>query len=333
MNKVFQLWGLKTDDGLNEERVKQRLDRLLAVKPDYVVAGQSSNAAFLREICDRAHRAGVKVHQWSSLFSEYDDAADYDPLLGADGLRQQRVYGDNFNFRCPASEKNVRLFIDMQRKHMAGADFDGVFLDRVRYPSMSNGALACFCPDCVKRYEQAGLNVENLRRIHHFGQWENGRFIWADAETEAFFRLRMQSITHAVEMLRDAFGEVSLDLFPPALMPLVGQDFDALLPLAAFVKPMLYLYTTAPAGLPFEMDAFAPHAGSMPSAAEQVRMLRDARIYWGIESAMIPGVAEMTPERIEQSIALVAASGGEGICAAWNVGMIPEENFEVFCRA
>ena len=36
-----------------------------------------------------------------------------------------------------------------------GVDFDGVMLDRIRYPSAVNGfesLFACFCPDCEREY-------------------------------------------------------------------------------------------------------------------------------------------------------------------------------------
>jgi len=333
MNKVFQLWGLASDDGLNRDHVMNVVDRLLESHPDYLVAGQSGDWELLRMICDRAHCAGVKVHQWASLFSENDFAADFDPLIGADGRPQKRVYGDNFNFRCPASEKNVRLFAALQQQQMQDVPFDGVFLDRVRYPSMSNGALACFCPDCVRRCEQAGLDVDRLRLVTHFGHYEGTKLIWADAEVQRFFEERMHSITRAVALLKDIFGEVSLDLFPPALMPLVGQDFDALAPLAAFVKPMLYRYTTAPAGLPYELDAFAPHVDHLPSAEAQMGMVHAPHIYWGIECVRVPGVAEMTPETIRESVALVRANGGQGVCASWNLIAAPDENLKAIAGA
>jgi len=71
MKKVFQLWGLEPEGGLDEQQVLSVIDRMLEANPSYLVAGQSENHELLQNICDRAHRRGVKVHQWSSLFSEY----------------------------------------------------------------------------------------------------------------------------------------------------------------------------------------------------------------------------------------------------------------------
>ena len=139
MNKIFQLWGSEPEGTPDVDHILQVVDAVLETEPDYLVAGQTKNRALLQTICDKAHAKGVKVHQWGSLFSEDDDAADYDVLLGADGKPQEKVFGENFNFRCPASDKNVQLFAQMQAERMHGIDFDGVFLDRVRYPSAANG--------------------------------------------------------------------------------------------------------------------------------------------------------------------------------------------------
>ena len=327
MKKVFQLWGLENQDSINEKNVLDRLDRMLQAKPEYIVAGQSENRALLMEICDRAHRRGVKVHQWSSLFSEYDDRADFDPVIGQDGKPHEKVYGENFNFRCSASERNVELYCDIQAESMRGADFDGVFLDRVRYPSVTNGALACFCPECVKRYRADGIDPETLGKTEIVG-FENGRHLFSDPMVSKFYAHRAGRIVHAVELVKQRFGEVSLDLFPPALAYLVGQDLEKLAPLAAFVKPMLYRYTTAPAGLPYEEEAFGY---SMP-VEEQVKAFEAIHpgVMWGVEGGYIPGVAEMTPDRIRESLKIIRDNGGTGVCASWSAISFPEENLNVF---
>ena len=316
---------------LDENRILRVVDRVLEVKPDALVAGQTENRALLQKIVSRAHQKGVKVHQWSSLFSENDHAADFDPLIGADGKPQERVFGDQFNFRCSASARNVELFIQMQDKSMEGIDFDGVFLDRVRYPSWANGALSCFCPECLKRYEAAGLDADRLRRLDKLPitGFSEGRHVFADEETSAFFALRAQRITEAVKMLKAHYGEVSLDLFPPQMAYLVGQSVKDLAPLAAFVKPMYYRYTTAPAGLPFELEAYGHETCGSIKEYESTA----SGLYWGVEGGYIPGIAEMTPDRIRESLAFIRENGGTGVCASWSAVNFPEENLEVFLNA
>lgn len=325
MKKVFQLWGLQNEKGFDEQHVLAVVDRMLDVRPEYIVTGQSNDHKMLQKICDRAHQRGVKVHQWSSLFSENDDRYDYDPLIGVDGKPHERVYGENFNFRCPASERNVELFMDMQAESMRGVDFDGVFLDRVRYPSVTNGKLSCFCPDCVKRYLADGIDSVPEGKIIGY---EHGRHVFSTEEANVFLAHRARRIVHAVEMVKERFREVSLDLFPPSLAYLVGQDLSALAPLAEFVKPMFYRYTTAPAGLPFETEAFGY---SMPEG-EQIRAFESIApgLMWGVEGGYIPGIAEMTPEKIRETIAIIRENGGTGICASWSAVTFPKENLDVF---
>ena len=328
MKKIFQLWGMEPDI-LSKDEILSRVDRMLEAGPMALVAGQSQDRAFLKEICRRAHAAGVKVHQWASLFSENDGAYPWEPLIGADGRRQRQNENGQFNFRCPASEKNVDWFIQMQKEAMQDVPFDGVFIDRVRYPWLTSGELACFCPDCVRRYEAAGLDVEKLPRMKDFSitGFEGDRPVFSDEEIRRFFDLRAQIITRAALKIKAAFGEISLDFFPPALAYLVGQDLRALAKEALFVKPMLYRYTDAPAGLPYEMKK-APFP--MPEA-EQVKQYEAVwpDLYWGVEGGRIPPIVEMTPERIRETLELVEKGG---VCAAWAAATFPQENLEVFLR-
>ena len=334
MRKVFQLWGLENEGGMQEEKVLNAVERMLRVKPEYIVAGQTENRELLKEISRRAHDAGVKVHQWASLFSENDFAKLFDGLIGADGKPQERVFGNNFNFRCPASEKNVRLFIEMQQESMRDTGIDGVFLDRVRYPAFGNGALACFCPECIKRMQADGIDTDQIASMTDYGivGFANGRHLFKDENTTRFFAHRAEAITRAVKLLRETFGEVSLDLFPPALAYLMGQDLESLAPLAAFVKPMFYRYTTAPAGLPFEMDSFPQFTMTEEEQLKAYEALVP-NLFWGVEGVYVPGIAEMNPDRIRESIGVIKQNGGTGLCASWSAVHFPKENLDVFLEA
>lgn len=329
MNKVFQLWGIPPAAGLDPARVLRVLERVLACRPLAVVAGQTEDEALLQEICRRAHAQGVKVHQWASLFSENDDAYPWDPLIGADGQPHPKRADGHFHFRCPASPRNVERFIHQQKKAAEGIPFDGVFLDRVRYPWLTSGPLACFCPDCLKRYEAAGIDACRVARMKDFSitGFEGDRPLFASPEAEAFFALRAQAITRAALRVKESFTEISLDFFPPALAYLVGQDLRALAPEALFLKPMLYRFTAAPAGLPYEMALSPVILDAAQQAAQYESVWPD--LYWGIEGGFIPGVVEMTPGRIRESLGLIHG----GVCASWAAIFFPEENLEVFLDA
>ena len=56
--------------------------------------------------------------------------------------------------------------------------------------------------------------------------------------------------------VRAAGKTVGLDLFTPAIAPLVGQDYGLLAPLSDWVKPMSYCHAKGPAGLPLELAGF-----------------------------------------------------------------------------
>lgn len=58
------------------------------------------------------------------------------------------TYTEDFSFACPNNEKLIdKVFNDFKIK-LNRYNFDGVFLDRIRYPAPSNGfemLFTCFC--------------------------------------------------------------------------------------------------------------------------------------------------------------------------------------------
>ena len=358
---IYQLWGLEPLDEARKERVVRILEQLLAASPKVIMTGQCEDRRFLTRLCDMAHGAGTKVYQWTPLFSEWDDRAVYDPIRTASGAALPRPYGSEFNFRCPGSRKNIDLFLKMQDEAMENVPFDGVFLDRVRYPSFSYGDLsetACFCDSCLALYRERGVNAEALRealfapreegRLQITGASE-GRILFADENVQRFFDTRAEVITNAVRRIAAHYAEqgrgVALDLFPPQIAYLVGQLLPELLPFCSFVKPMIYRYTEAPARLPYERDAFDRATGLLEAldacfgprplqgqiqAYEEIAARCGKDIYWGIESVSVPGIAEMTPERILESRREIAAGGGKHYCMSWSVLVMPQENIDAW---
>ena len=358
---IYQLWGLETMDGAQKERVEAVVKRLLASSPAAIIAGQSDDKPFLARLCDLAHAAGAKAYQWTPLFSEYDDRFTYDPIVTAVGGALPRPYDPEFNFRCPNSARNLNAFLEMQDEAMRGVPFDGVFLDRVRYPSFSYGDLsqtACFCDACQALYRARGIDPEALRRALCAPDAgtalavrgvERGRVLFADEMVQRFFDARCDVVTGAVRAIAAHYASrgqsVALDLFPPELAYLVGQDLPALLPHCAFVKPMIYRYTQAPAGYPYERDAFDRATGQMRAldvfygddllrgqiqAYQTIASGQGKPIFWGIENVYVPGVAEMTPERYRESRRCIAEACGSDFCMSWSVLVMPQENIDAW---
>ena len=123
-----------------------------------------------------------------------------------------------------------------------GGIYDGVFLDRIRFPAPFAGPeyeLACFCEDCVQAAGEDGLDLAILQHQIRALMDEPRRMVRAlfRDESEPLSKLlefRSRSITRTVAAAaavgRQRGLAVGLDCFSPALARAVGQDLAALAP-------------------------------------------------------------------------------------------------------
>jgi hypothetical protein len=158
--------------------------------------------------------------------------------------------------------------------------YQGVFLDRVRYPSPAAAPdrwLACFCKDCHRAAAAEGLDLEITRRQIEV-IFKTPRRIPTFIQTlldpqppklgqpnlatlHAFLKFRARSVTRFVQAAAEvAHAEglaVGLDCFSPALASMVGQDFGSLDDHCDWIKMMSYAHALGPSGLPFELGDLA----------------------------------------------------------------------------
>jgi hypothetical protein len=259
----------------------------------------------------------------------------------------------------------VERVLALFHKHFAGVGFDGVFLDKIRYPSFVSGlagGVSCFCPHCLEAYAREGLDAERLRRLTAevaklhtpFGvtAYRDGKYAFADELWGAFFAIKSRIVRRSVGAvavaLRGQGYQIGLDVFAPFMSTFVGQDIPAMAEGCAFVKPMMYRATYAPAGLPFELDAMLKATGNIGAAyaellcfdprcapfdleftVRELANLADAcacPVYAGFEVNRQPGVADATPGYVRETFAAVGGAGCEGVVLSWNLLDAPMEN-------
>jgi hypothetical protein len=174
--------------------------------------------------------------------------------------------------------------------------YEGIFLDRIRFPSPAPDPprhLGCFCRHCFRLAAESGLDLEPARRllgalpVEADGRRRLVRSLLTAAHDpadplEAFLRFRASSITAVVERtarqarLRDL--GVGLDCFTPALARMVGQDLAALDRTCDWIKVMTYPRVLGPAGIPFELLGLVDWltgAGGL-SEVEALRLMGEA---------------------------------------------------------
>lgn len=184
--------------------------------------------------------------------------------------------GENFEFYCPNQRNNGEAFLQIYKEQFEGLEFDGVFLDKIRYGAFSNGlggVFNCFCETCKARYEAEGLDTEVLRaemekvaggedgygeRVLGIKSYNRGRYTFEHPIWERFFEKKARDVEEALKVITAYFHDkgmlIGMDTFAPYLAYFAGQDVARLASMADFIKPMMYRITQAPAGLPFETD-------------------------------------------------------------------------------
>jgi hypothetical protein len=228
--------------------------------------------AYTIELCKKN---GISPYLWYPMLADTPPSFDASHLkltgYGQNSesfiLEEQRNSGEDFGFLCPVKTCQDQDYFLLYKKYLETFDFEGVFLDKIRYPSPSNGLsdlLGCQCDTCTKEYSKRDMDpkklfaklseaysqvesVNDLKQIIDHNYLEIKRFL--DFREVQINKLALKFIDEA----REKHLKVGVDLFSPSLARIVSQDYVQLSKMADWIKPMLYLKTMGPAGLPIEL--------------------------------------------------------------------------------
>ena len=210
--------------------------------------------------------------QEEQLVTSYEDQRGYGKIGRWDALGQ----GDEeFLFICSNNTPAVDGIFHTYTRLVDQVDFDGVFLDRIRYPSCTNGFesfFTCFCDFCKDKFSKlynASLNVyrqtitDFVQHLEHttpeeFNQHNNLESLWESVDLQRFLDFRNKNIFESVkqfsEYARSKNKYVGLDLYTLSLAPFVSQDYALLSQSCDWIKPMSYCHVIGPAGVPLEIS-------------------------------------------------------------------------------
>jgi hypothetical protein len=304
------------------------------------------------------HSEGKRLWLWLPVFSELTEREAPVPSVSFRGQIQQGISfmpGEDFKFVCPSSAHNINIAYTLYRNHFFHLTFDGVFLDKIRHASFAGGlenGFGCFCENCKAAYARQGVNADEIiERIKNNTadfipySYAHGLYCFKDKTADDFFRVKSDFITAAIREVSAKFRQsglaVALDVFAPMLSYLVGQNLQTLCENTAFIKPMMYRITHAPAGMPFELKwlqtSFASQGVDFLKSLEQIwgtddlcsadsmeaqlksLPLNPSLMNPGIEVNIVPGVCDSTPEYVSSAVSRIESMGFDKIVLSWNL--------------
>ena len=325
-----------------------------------VMIGWNPNAD-ISILKDFLKQHGTDVYLWLPVFSDWHEMA---PLIGMDNLPVTQDYqaekGERFEFGCPAHIKSIKNIKEIFEKKFRNDHYDGIFLDKIRFPSFISGlqpVLTCFCSYCRSLHgisekimthgDENPLAITAYDRLHYHSE---------DKDIAQLFDYKAKVVTSSIADLHQYFREqgfkIGLDLFAPFLSWFVGQDYLSLAQYADFIKPMFYRETYAPAGLPYEIDKYATAFGDGLKMTEvrkrnllnllktneididfinrEIKDIRNqignVKLYAGIEVNYNEKIAPVKAPYIQEN--LKKMSGADGFAFSWDLCSTPDENLD-----
>jgi hypothetical protein len=291
---------------------------------DILVVGGDEIPSLYQTLTRDPRPIAGQVFLWYPVLADYPNWKSTHRMLNLQGVPTQGLSNElanesvdeKFQFSCP-NNPEVRSVIAQNLERLFGNyPFDGVFIDKIRYPSPANGLaemMSCFCPHCREKARSIDLDLDEVRNTLDNFPWQSetrenhspistASSAWLQAFARRssllarFLQFRADSITALVKDIASLVHrfdrQLALDLFSPSLGLLVGQDYTTLAGHAAWCKPMVYRYAKGPAGLRLEIprlvEDLAAYTGMQP---EQV---------WLEALKFLPGGSNDNLEHISQ---------------------------------
>ena len=258
------------------------LRRACAIVPiTDVCLGWRLPPALVEAVTTEARAGGVRVWLWQPLLS-----GDGSFVPGQDAARGRLGTAvpspgnqSEFTFDCAVRPQGRAAALERLDEAVAQTAWDGVFLDKIRWPSPTRDPaedLACFCDACHEAAAADDVDLASVaEHLARYAATAEGRIellaqilgVTGEGPLKHFMAWRCDMITSAVREAAQHVAaasapgggppRVALDVFTPSLARAVGQDIAALAPFGDFTKSMTYLGTHGPAGMPYELCRLA----------------------------------------------------------------------------
>ncbi|MDE7198167.1 MAG: hypothetical protein K2O15_04710 [Lachnospiraceae bacterium] len=370
MKKLIQIYtGGVSGRNISTQQIAQKLEPLENSGLDGIIVGWSLEQEIYRWLRAYTKERGIELYLWFQVLAEFKSLGDFSAVRTLHGKTLQSTVFDGdeeFSFYCPSHPDTRKSLLHIYERYFSDTDFDGVLLDRIRFPSLvtdRNALFSCTCPFCMEKLrirgiertdaEEAELQIkEEMGKGAFLGVegYKNGIYTFHTRKVENYLNARTELITEIVKPLEDYFRakgmKVGLDLFAPFLSVFVGQNYTVLSREADFIKPMLYRHTDTPAGMKYELEGMAGEmAGGlkrivgmedgritdfMKKELEAAQTLSDCEIYVGMEVHTARGLPLIRPQSVREGVELTEKMKCAGRVASWNILEASGENLLAF---
>ena len=266
---------LENSKNVTVSKCKEILNNSFAILPfSTLIIGWNITKPLVNACKDFTEKHNISLYRWQPLLCS-DGSKPPKNKYSCKNLNGQKIPGiehiPEFTFSCPNNENAVEEIISRVGAVLETGLYDGMFLDRIRFPSpMLNPEerLGCFCKSC------RGKALEDDIDLDKTGKQLNK--LWASDEDiqlfiqslfqetgnqsnslNDFFDFRKRSVTSFIKkiytFIKSLGYSVGLDCFSPLLTKSVGQDLAELQDYSDWIKVMTYGHTMGIAGIPFEL--------------------------------------------------------------------------------
>lgn len=370
MKKLIQIYtGGVSGRNISTQQIAQKLESLENSGTDGIIVGWSLEQEIYRWLRAYTKERGIELYLWFQVLAEFKSLGDFTAVRTLNGKTLQSTVFDGdeeFSFYCPSHPDTHKSLVHIYESYFSDIDFDGVLLDRIRFPSLvtdRNALFSCTCPFCMEKLRQRGIERADAEEVELqinkeakkgaflcIEGYKNGIYTFRSRKVEDYLNARTELITEVVKPLADYFRakgmKVGLDLFAPFLSVFVGQDYAELSRAADFIKPMLYRHTDTPAGMKYELEGMA---GEMAGGLKQIVGMEDGRltdfmekeleaaqrlsaceIYAGMEVHTAKGLPLVRPQSVREGVELTEKMKCAGRVASWNILEASRENLLAF---
>ncbi len=259
-------------------RLREALDRVPFTK---ILLGWDLDPRVVEACAEECTRHGSELYLWQPMLTGHGRVLGEPDWRVVDmgGLPIPGLQGKlEFTFLCPNRPALQDSVLQCLSDALQSGCYNGVFLDRIRFPSPTANLscqFACFCDACRRAAQHSGLDlaaiqpylsrllctVEGCHRAVSTllcARPLQEPKLPTDLLT-SMLAFRERSICHfvgeAAALVHSRGLKVGLDCFSPALSGMVGQDLAGLAKSADWIKVMTYARAFAPASIPYEVVA------------------------------------------------------------------------------